>query len=1090
MSKVINGVNKTEGVTKRLPKTQKRSIITKPSRLPKIAALSLACCLALDAPLIAAPTGGAVVKGSANISQNGSVTNVNQNSQNVSINWQGFSIGANETVNFVQPNSQSIALNRVIGNEHSVISGALNANGKVFLINSNGVLFAKGSSVNVGGLVASALNISDDDFEKGNFVFKNSNGASGSVINLGKITADNGYVALLGSTVVNQGVIVADRGTVSLNSGNRITLNFNGNSLLSVSIDEGALNALVENKGAIIADGGKAILTAKAADDLLNAQVNNSGVIEAKTLGDLKGEILIFAHNGTANIDGTLNASAPISGDGGFIETSGDIVKIADSAVITTKAANGKTGTYLIDPKDFTIAAEGGDITGKLLGILLNANNVTLESAMGGKDGAGNINVNDKVTWNADSILTLNAQKDINVNASITAAGANAGLNLIFGGDYYILTKATFSGVAEPVAQPEAGVPGAGDLSAKVDTVAQSGGEYASINLSGVNASLKINGSEYVLIHSLSDLQNVNLDTAKNYALAQNIDLSGHTFNKALIDNFSGTFAGLGHTIDNLKINATAANVGLFAQNSGTLRDVGLRNVDIKSTASYVGALVGNSLGGKISYSYATGDIEAYGGAGGLVGRGDYLNLYNVIDHSFSNVNVKGVSYLGSLAGTFNGEIRNSHATGDVTGTGYKSPMSGGAISVANATGAGGLVGKGGGVIDAVYATGSVTQNGETENEGAGGLFGYFSSYNLDRRLTNSFATGKVIGQTDVGGLIGSGGGDIQNVYATGEVISRGGGSISLYFHGKVGGLIGNFENGTLKYSHATGNVTVGEKIVNEDGSTTVVGVKTDHVGGLIGSMNNASLEYVYATGNVTDNAEAGRLNHSRNYGGLVGSAGANSHISKSYATGDVSADLNVGGLVGNFAEGSIKDSYSLGAVSGDSSVGGLVGLVSDYYSEVTIENSYWDIEKSGQSEGVGVYGTYKEDRAIDLKGLNSDQLDDSGVTDSIISGGDTEQAVADYERRKEETRIQQEQEEAAKLQEQKRIAELKDRVSIVSQNTAVAQTSPSIDDDGSTQQESLDSALAPLYSSAYSSAIRNAIIDGAIYQIQNEDEQ
>jgi filamentous hemagglutinin family protein len=197
----------------------------------------------------AAPTGGQVVSGSSAIYQNGSVTDINQSSQKTAINWQSFSINPSETVNFNQPNTSAIALNRVIGNEKSLIQGALNANGKVFLVNSNGVMFTKGAKVNVGGLVASTLDITDEDFNKGNYVFQGNGQGNGQVINMGKIkAADGGYVALLGDQVRNEGVIVASKGTVSLNGAKKATLNFNGDSLVDVSIDEGTLNALVESK--------------------------------------------------------------------------------------------------------------------------------------------------------------------------------------------------------------------------------------------------------------------------------------------------------------------------------------------------------------------------------------------------------------------------------------------------------------------------------------------------------------------------------------------------------------------------------------------------------------------------------------------------------------------------------------------------------------------------------------------------------------------------------------------------------------------------------------------------------------------------
>ena len=187
------------------------------------AALALGVMPALVPPAMAGPavgvvlpTGAQVSAGSARISQSGNTLTVTENSERAALNWQTFSIGSNGTVNFVQPNSSAVILDRVTGNEASVIAGALNANGQVFLLNSNGVLFARNAVVNTGALVASTLNISDSAFMAGGSTFA-SVGSRSSVINQGVINAaDGGYVALLGNQVINQGVITARLGTAIL----------------------------------------------------------------------------------------------------------------------------------------------------------------------------------------------------------------------------------------------------------------------------------------------------------------------------------------------------------------------------------------------------------------------------------------------------------------------------------------------------------------------------------------------------------------------------------------------------------------------------------------------------------------------------------------------------------------------------------------------------------------------------------------------------------------------------------------------------------------------------------------------------------
>ncbi len=104
-----------------------------------------------------------------------------------------------------------------------------------------------------------------------------------------------------------------------------------------------------------MADGGQVLLSAGARDALLASVVNNSGVIQARTVENRSGIIILLGGMaaGTANVAGTLDASAPNGGNGGFIETSGAQVNVADGARISTAAPAGNSGTWLIDPVDF-----------------------------------------------------------------------------------------------------------------------------------------------------------------------------------------------------------------------------------------------------------------------------------------------------------------------------------------------------------------------------------------------------------------------------------------------------------------------------------------------------------------------------------------------------------------------------------------------------------------------------------------------------------------------------------------------------------------------------------------------------------------
>ena len=609
---------------------------------------------------LAAPTGGTVVAGQGTISQTGGTTTVTQHSQNLALNWLGFSIAPTETVQFVQPSTTAIALNRVIGTDASQIYGHLVANGQVFLINPNGVLFAPGAQVDVGSLVASSLNISNADFLAGNYKFQTGSSTSAgaasaaSVINQGSITAAaGGSVALLGGQVSNQGTITARLGTVALAAGSAMTLDFHGNKLMSVQVDRGAVGALAENRQLIQADGGTVIMTAAARDALLNTVVNNTGVIEARTIQDQDGEIKLLGspNGGTVNVGGTLDASAPNGGNGGSIETSGAHVEIADTAHITTTAAKGKTGTWLVDPTDFTIAPTGGDISGATLSGELASTSVTLASSNGSVSGNGDIFVNDAVSWGANTTLTLTATRNIQINGTITASGNTAGLVLNYGAgsNYYVNT----------------------------------GGK---VTLSGTTPSFSVNGQAYTVINSLgvqgdttsTTLQGIQNNLSGFYVLGTDIDAtatsgwnSGAGF--APLGSFSaaftGVFDGLNNTITGLTINRPShPYVGLFSNNSGTIRNIGLSGGSVTGSVD-VGALVGYNTG-TVYNSYATASVSSTSSqVGGLVGETDGGSISN----SYATGTVSGTNYVGGLVGYMpvGGAISDSYAGGNVTATGF-----------------------------------------------------------------------------------------------------------------------------------------------------------------------------------------------------------------------------------------------------------------------------------------------------------------------------------------------------------------------------------------------------------------------------------
>jgi len=310
-------------------------------------AIVVSLLMAFGGVVYALPVGGVVAAGSATISNGTNQTTINQSTQNAVINWQGFNIGSGQAVQFVQPSSSSVTLNRVTGSDPSSILGNMSANGKVFLVNPNGILFAKGAQVNVGGLVASTLNISNTDFMAGNYIFS---GTGGTILNQGSIqAADGGYVALLGANISNEGTISAKLGTVALAAGNAVTIDVAGDGLLNVTVNQGAVNSLVQNGGMIQADGGQVLLTAREAGNLLQSAVNNTGLIQAQTIENHNGTIKLMGDMqvGTVNVGGTLDASGTGAGQtGGNVTVTGHHVGLFGGHINASGDAGG--GTVLI----------------------------------------------------------------------------------------------------------------------------------------------------------------------------------------------------------------------------------------------------------------------------------------------------------------------------------------------------------------------------------------------------------------------------------------------------------------------------------------------------------------------------------------------------------------------------------------------------------------------------------------------------------------------------------------------------------------------------------------------------------------------
>ncbi|WP_321469546.1 YDG domain-containing protein [Halarcobacter sp.] len=950
----------------------------------------------------AAPSGGVVTSGSATISQNANITNINQASQKASINWNTFSINKNETVNFNQPNSSSITLNRVIGNERSIINGALNANGQVWILNSNGVLFGKNASINTSGLLATTASLSDENFQSGNYNFKNS--TSNAIINEGAITVNNAsYVIFASNETRNSGSIEAVKGSIQLVGANEYSINLSGNSLVSLTVDKGVLDALVENSGTVIANGGEVYLTTNAVDELLGGVVNHTGIIEANSLEGITGKVELFAHGGTTSVDGTIKAKE------GVVETSGEKLNISQETII-------EADTWLLDPTNIVIESSGGtDLTGS------SVSATAIENALSGTTNIvlsadEDITVGENITWSTSNQLTLTAGDEIYVNATIENT------NSVNGGVYFNASNTT-------------------------DKV-----------IFGTNGK--------VIINNIYQLQWVNQALNGTYELGSDVDASATStwnsdgsdgyygfdpigYNNSYSDKlpFQGRFNGNNHAIDSLYINRSSErSIGLFGHTAiATISNLGVTNVDITGNR-YVGALVGYQILGTIKKSYVTGSVNGHEYTGGLVG-------YNSGDiyESYASVNVSATYRVGGLVGSHNNRIiSNSYAIGKVSGAvrgdagGLAGETSDGIIQncyaivdVSENTYSKALIGSSDRtkVYDSYWnkeisghtSGGSQTGTGLTteqfdnptffsswstnlwkfeENQIDGyGIFvrpylknvtqesdipsytTLFASglgteaspytistwvqlaninynnntlsnnyyYSLSNNLTTS--NSGYITYASSSANSGKGWDSIGNDtdYFTGTFDGNNYTIDSLYINRSSEdyiGLFGYTDSATISNLGVTnvditGNDSVGALVGYNNAEITnsyvsgSVSSEGNSVGGLVGS-NIGTIRNSYATGSVSGNDDS--------VGGLVGYNDGT--IRNSYATGAVSGDnWDVGGLVG-YNGGTITNSYATGSVSGNISVGGLVG-----YNYGTITNSYWDTETSGQSSSIGGTG-------------------------------------------------------------------------------------------------------------------------------------
>ncbi|QCI67506.1 beta strand repeat-containing protein [Phreatobacter stygius] len=831
-----------------------------PTRSPRG---SLATVLLASTALISAsaaygqalPTGGTVASGGVTIATpSATQMTINQSTGSAVVNWQSFSVGAGSTVNIVQPSASSALLNRVTGNTPSTISGQVNANGQVFLVNPNGIAITRSGAVNAAGFVASTLGISDEDFNAGRRNFTG-NGASAAVSNAGAITISRGgYAALIGGSVDNAGTISVPLGRVGLGSGERATLDLSGDGFLQVALPTKASGngALVSHSGWISADGGRVEIRAAQARDAVRQAVNLSGVVEARSVSGRQGEIVLGGGDGAVSVTGRLDVSTrqrqasparPARTNRAAAPATGGRITVTARTIDMRGAhldASGRDGGGQI--------RIGGDYQGS--GPLQRAETTTIDAA---------------TTIRADALSRGNGGRvivwsdlDTRFAGLITARGGAQG------GD---------GGFAEVSGKAHLGYTGFTDLSATL-------GRFGTLLLDPYNVTISngadsnhsgfgATGNDSVI--NVTTLQNalaganvtvttgsggaqsgdimvannvtwsrpttLTLSAFRNITVNAGVSITNSTSGAGLVlqSDATGTGTGTVSLLGTVSLANGTTRIYYNAANYAAPTDYSAASTGpttaymLVNTLSQLQAMTTNSGG-----NYALGrDIDAtatsgWNGGAGFVPIGqsfgtEYYGHFDGQGHKITNLTINRPTeeYVGLFGLTWQASVSNvSFVGGSITGGQYTGTVIGrswgtmvsGASSSATVSGAshtGGLVGlnEGVGRVSQSYATGSVTAS--SGSQGVGGLVG--TNFGT---VVQSYATGTINGASSfwAGGLVGTNYGVVTQSYATGTVNGNWG----------AGGLVGWNAGGAISQSYSTGAVSAGT-----------------YLGGLVGTTNN-----------------------------------------------------------------------------------------------------------------------------------------------------------------------------------------------------------------------------------------------------------
>jgi len=937
----------------------------------------------------AEPRGPSVVGGAANISGLGtSNVTVTSTTNSAIINWNTFNVGTGESVRFNEPSSSSVVLNRVTGGlGPSEILGTITSNGRVFIINRDGILFGAGAVINTAGFLASTSDIANADFMAGKYNFNIPGRPDASIVNLGHITATSGgFAALVAPGVRNSGTITATLGTVSLVAGNSFTLDLYGDRLITLAVNDQIaskvidvqtgkpLTSLVTNDGKIKANGGRVELTAAAARTVVDSVINTSGVIQANSIGRRNGMIVLSAATAgskgagapqqTIKISGKLSAAGKKKGTkGGTIVVSGENIQLAKATIDASGRAGG--GKVMI----------GGDWGGgKPNTALVNNTSATLETYA--IPTATTVTVDSGTTINASAVDSGNGGKVVLwSDTQTTFAGTILARGGSLGGDGGFVETSSHQQLAFT------GTVDTGAANGKAGTLLLDPADfYIVANCDGTCPTSTMTSAqvEGLLANQnvvIATNNNVNVD-GQNGDIFVNSSITWSTNNSLTLNAYRDIDIAGGVTIAN--INNASGNLVLRADSTGT----GVGTVNFLT--DYVSD---QPVTGRVDFSQSTGAVSIFYNPGFSDGGTKYQNATDFSPYVLTQNPSQLTAYMlvnnaddlnavrTNRAGTYAlsrditdfSDVPNFTPIGGA-GSSFTGVFDGQGYTIANLTiatnestnniGLFGVIGSGGTVRNLNLANVQVAAN--PHYHGDRQFIGVLAGQN-DGTISNVNVTDKLDGQATATSTING----IPSGHSSSDIIA--------------GGLVGqNNTHGMILSSSATTNVTGGV-----------------YTGGLVGS-NRGSIADSHATGVLSSGTSAPQNGVSGAYGGLVGLNETSGTISRSYATGNISligpdyGYLDGGGLVGQ-NHGDIASSYATGSVTSQHSspshtyLGGLVGwnlggsIESSYATgNVTGTGQYGD---GGGLVGVNDRGTISQSYATGAVNMKDDNIDGSSST-------------------------------------------------------------------------------------------------------------